>query len=78
VFVQEALNAYNMKNYPDFFASLTPPKYLVKGLDGKFLVYTDAELSVLKGAGKIKLEIPKAMGGKVVDMTQKPMMVLVE
>lgn len=75
---REALNAYNMKNFPDFFASLNPPKYLVKQPDGTFGVYTDAELADLKRMGKITVENPKAKGGKFMDLTQKPMLVLVE
>jgi len=75
---REALNAYNMKNFPDFFASLNPPKYLVKQPDGSFGVYTDAELAELKKLGKITVENPKTKGGKFMDLTQKPMLVLVE
>ena len=67
-----------MKNYPDFFASLPVPKYMVKKSDGTFELFDDAELSELKKAGKIKIERATAMGGKVVDLTQKPMMVLVD
>lgn len=67
-----------MKNYPDYFAALNPPKYLVKKPDGSFALYTDAELTVLQNANKIKIENPMAMGGKVLDLSQKPIMVLVE
>ena len=67
-----------MKNFPDFFASLNPPKYLVKQPDGAFGVYTDAELSGLKKAGRIKVETAMAKGGKYADLTQKPIMVLVD
>ena len=75
----DALAAYNNKNFPDFLASLNPPKYLVKQPDGKFVVYDDRELSQLKAAGKIKLERPLAKGGKIgYDLTQKPIMVQVE
>ncbi len=75
---KEYLSAYQMKNYPDFFASLTPPKYLVKMPDDSFKLYEDDELTALKKAGKIKLEKPTAMKGQVVDVTQKPILVLVE
>ncbi len=51
---------------------------MVKKSDGTFNLYDDVELAELKKAGKIKLEKPTAMGGKVVDVTQKPIMVLVE
>eukprot|EP00979_Chaetoceros_neogracilis_P002887 scaffold478_cov235-Chaetoceros_neogracile.AAC.4 len=75
---KENLIAYQQKNYPDFFASLSPPKYMVKKSDGTFNLYDDVELSELKKANRIKMERPTAMGGKVLDLTQKPVMVLVE
>ena len=75
---KEYLSAYQMKNYPDFFASLNPPKYMVKQPDGSIKLYEDQELTELKKAGKIRLERPMAMGGQVVDITQKPILVLVE
>jgi hypothetical protein len=67
-----------MKNYPDFFASLSPPKYMVKKSDGTFNLYDDVELAELKKANRIRLEKATAMGGKVIDYTQKPTMVLVD
>jgi hypothetical protein len=73
---KEYLNAYQNKNYPDFFASLSTPKYMVKTSDGSFQLFDDAELLQLKKAGRITLERPTAMGGKVTDLTQKPIMVL--
>mmetsp|Transcript_6616 Transcript_6616/g.14501 ORF Transcript_6616/g.14501 Transcript_6616/m.14501 type:complete len:192 (+) Transcript_6616:83-658(+) len=74
-----ALAAYNNKNFPEFMASLNPPKYLVKMPDGKFQVYDNVELSKLKAAGKIKVERPLAKGGKIgLDLTQKPILVLVD
>jgi hypothetical protein len=63
-----------MKNYPDFFA--TVGKQMIKKSDGTFMVVDDAELEQLKKANKLTLEYPKAMGGKVVDLTQKPIVVL--
>lgn len=75
---KEFLTAFQMKNYPDYFASLSPPKYMVKKSDGTFNLYDDVELAELKKANRIRLEKPMAMGGKVVDLTQKPYMVLVE
>ena len=65
-----------MKNYPDFFASLNPPKFLVQKPDGTFGIYTEEELVPLKKAGRIRVQQPKTMGGKVTDLTQKPIMVL--
>eukprot|EP00547_Thalassionema_nitzschioides_P001351 CAMPEP_0194199188 /NCGR_PEP_ID=MMETSP0156-20130528/298_1 /TAXON_ID=33649 /ORGANISM="Thalassionema nitzschioides, Strain L26-B" /LENGTH=204 /DNA_ID=CAMNT_0038924045 /DNA_START=29 /DNA_END=643 /DNA_ORIENTATION=+ len=75
---KEAEMAYQMKNYPDYFASLNPPKYLVKKADGTFNVYDDQELRGLKNAGKIKIEKAMAKGGKYADLTQKSILVLVE
>jgi hypothetical protein len=65
-----------MKNYPDFFA--TVGKSMVKKADGTFMVVNDAELTALKSQNKIGLEYPTAMGGKITDLTQKPVMVLRE
>jgi len=65
-----------MKNYPDFFA--TVGQTLVKKSDGTFVTMADSEFNKLRKAGKIKVEIPKAMGGRVTDLTQKPIAVLVE
>mmetsp|Transcript_27882 Transcript_27882/g.34418 ORF Transcript_27882/g.34418 Transcript_27882/m.34418 type:complete len:192 (+) Transcript_27882:40-615(+) len=75
---KEYLSAYQMKNYPDFFASLSPPKFMVKKPDGTFALYEADELTELKKAGKIKIEKPMAMGGQVIDVTVKPILVLVE
>ena len=65
-----------MKNYPDFFASYG--KFMVKKSDGTFELYDEAEFAELKKANKIRLERPTAMGGKVQDLTQKPILVLVD
>ena len=43
--LQEARNAYYMKNYPDFFA--TVGKTMVKKSDGSFMLVDDAELQKL-------------------------------
>mmetsp|Transcript_15096 Transcript_15096/g.28404 ORF Transcript_15096/g.28404 Transcript_15096/m.28404 type:complete len:209 (-) Transcript_15096:304-930(-) len=75
---KEYLSAYQMKNYPDFFASLSPPKYMVRKGDGTFELFDDAQLAELKKANRIKLEKPTAMGGKVQDYTQKPILVLID
>ena len=68
-----------MKNFPDYFASMSPPKYLVKKIssDGSFLyvLLEEKELSQLKKDGRIQVEIAKAMGGRVVDMTSKPILI---
>jgi hypothetical protein len=73
---REALNAFYMKNYPDFFASTG--KKLVKKPDGSFAVFSEAEFAQLKQESKIGLEIPKTKGGKYQDLTQKPILVLKE
>ena len=53
---QENQTAYAVKNYPDFFASLNPPKYMVKKSDGSFDLYDDVELAELKKANRIRVE----------------------
>ena len=73
---REALNAFYMKNYPDFFASTG--KTLVKKPDGTFAVFSEEEFLQLKEQNKIGLEILKAKGGKYQDLTQKPILVLKE
>jgi hypothetical protein len=74
--LQEARNAYYMKNYPDWFAAVG--KNMVKKADGTFILLTPQELADLKKENKITLEYPMAMGGRVADVTQKPIMVLRE
>jgi hypothetical protein len=73
---QEARDAYYMKNYPDWFA--TVGKTMVKRPDGTFVVVTEQELEQLKRQNMLTLEYPKSMGGRVSDMTQKPILVLKE
>lgn len=65
-----------MKNYPDWFASVG--KTMVKKPDGTFVVVDDAQLQKLKMDNKIGLEYATAMGGKVPDLTQKPILTLKE
>jgi len=65
-----------MKNYPDFFA--TVGKVMVKKPDGGFILVSDAELEQMKKANKLTYEVAKTMGGRTVDMTQKPIWVLKE
>ena len=73
---KEARDAFYVKNYPDWFASVG--KTMVKKPDGTYMVVDDAELSELKAQNKIGIEYAKTMGGKVTDLTQKPIMVLKE
>ncbi len=64
-----------MKNYPDYFASIG--KTMLKKADGSgYVLVTDSELTLLFKSNRIALEIPTSMGGKVRDLTQKPIMVL--
>ena len=51
---------------------------MVKKADGSFMLVDERELNQLLQDNKIAVEIPKAMGGKVNDLTQKPVMVLKE
>uniref|UniRef100_A0A7R9WW70 PS II complex 12 kDa extrinsic protein n=1 Tax=Craspedostauros australis TaxID=1486917 RepID=A0A7R9WW70_9STRA len=73
---QENRNAYYMKNYPDFFA--TVGKTMVKRPDGSFELVSDEELVELKKANKVGVEYATAMGGRVRDVTQKPFLVFKE
>jgi hypothetical protein len=73
---REAKNAFYMKNYPDWFA--TVGKTMVKRPDGSFVVLDDAELAELKAQNRIGVEYATAMGGRVTDLTQKPILVLKE
>jgi hypothetical protein len=73
---QQARDAYYMKNYPDFFQTIG--KTLVKKQDGTYMTVDDAELEALKQGNKLTVEIPKAMGGRVNDITQKPILILRE
>jgi hypothetical protein len=65
-----------MKNYPDVFA--VDGKTMLKKSDGSFMLVSSEELMVLKRENKIGVENVKAMGGKVADLTQKPILVLKE
>ena len=65
-----------MKNYPDWFAAAG--KTLVRKADGSFLALDDAQIAQLKRDNKLGFEIPRAMGGQVVDYTQKPVLILKE
>jgi hypothetical protein len=65
-----------MKNYPDFFA--TVGKVMVKKPDGGFILVSESELELMKRANQLTYEVPKTMGGRTVDLTQKPIWVLRE
>ena len=74
---KEALYAYYMKNYPDFFNSIGQVM-IKKSSDNTFLLVTPQEAERLKGLGKLSYEVPKTLGGTIVDYTQKPILVLKE
>jgi len=74
---QEALNAYYMKNYPDSFATSSDKK-MVKKLDGSFALLSAKEVDNLNKEGKIRIEYPTSKGGRIADLTQKPIMVMKE
>jgi hypothetical protein len=75
--IDSAKNAYYAKNYPDFFAAVG--KTMVqKESDGTFIVVDKAELAKLWDDNKISVTTPTTMGGKIKDVTQKPMLVLKE
>jgi hypothetical protein len=65
-----------MKNYPDVFA--VDGKTMLKKQDGSFMLVSNEEMMVLRRENKIGVESVKAMGGKVADLTQKPILVLKE
>lgn len=73
---QEALNAYYMKNYPDVFA--VSDKRMVKKRDGSYALFSAEEVKDLTAEGKIATEYPKSKGGRIADLTQKPILVLKE
>lgn len=72
---REALNAYYMKNYPDVFA--VSDKRMVKKADGSFALYSTEEVAKLTQEGRIKIEYPTSKGGRIADLTQKPVLVLI-
>ena len=51
---------------------------MIKKGDGSFALYTQEEVKQLSSEGKITLEYPKTKGGRVNDLTQKPVLVLNE
>ncbi|EJK46927.1 hypothetical protein THAOC_34382 [Thalassiosira oceanica] len=60
---RESLNAYYMKNYPDVFA--VDGKKMVKKTDGSFALYDTNDLARLTHEGRIVIEYPKSMGGRI-------------
>lgn len=66
-----------MKNYPDVIAAASD-KQLIKKMDGSFALFSSEEVQQLSRLGKIQIEYPKSKGGRIADLTQKPIKVLVE
>ncbi len=73
---KEALYAYYMKNYPDVFA--VSDKRLVMKKDGSFALFSPEEVREMTQSGKITIKHPTTKGGRVSDLTQKPVLVLVD
>ncbi|KAL9189349.1 hypothetical protein ACHAXT_009024 [Thalassiosira profunda] len=73
---REALNAYYMKNYPDVFA--VSDQRMVKKPDGSFALYSTEEVNRMTQEGRVTIEYPKSKGGRIADLTQKPVLVLKE
>ena len=71
---KEALYSYYMRNYPDVFA--VSDKRMVMKSDGSFALFSPGEVQEMVNAGRISIEYPTTMGGRVVDLTQKPVLVL--
>ena len=70
----EALYAYYMKNYPDVFA--LSDKRMVMKQDGTFALFSAEDVKDMTKSGRITIEYPKTKGGRVADLTQKPVLVL--
>lgn len=75
--IDSAKNAFYAKNYPDWFATVGKTM-IMKESDGTFIVVDKAELAKLWDENKISVTTPTTMGGKIKDVTQKPMLVLKE
>jgi hypothetical protein len=75
--IDSAKNAFYAKNYPDWFAAVGKTM-IQKESDGTFIVVDNAELAKLWDENKISVKTPTTMGGKIKDVTQKPMLVLKE
>jgi hypothetical protein len=65
-----------MKNYPGVFA--VDDKQMVQKVDGSFALFSADEMRDLVEEGKISREYPTSKGGRIADLTQKPMLVLKE
>jgi hypothetical protein len=73
---QQNLQSYYMKNYPDFFA--TTGQTLIQKADGTYMIVNDREMVSLQKSNRLRYVTPTAMGGAIVDLTQKPIPVLKE
>jgi hypothetical protein len=75
-YAREARDAYYMKNYPDYFAAVGME--LVRKSDGSYASLDLAQVEQLKRENRLTLEVPKAMGGRITDLTQKPVWIMKE
>jgi hypothetical protein len=75
--IESAKNAFYAKNYPDWFAAVGKTM-IQKESDGTFIVIDNAELQQLWAENKVTVKVPTTLGGKITDVTQKPMLVLKE
>jgi hypothetical protein len=74
---QEALSAYYMENYPDVFA-VSNRKMVRRAKDGSYALCMPEEVRELTNDGKIKMGYLRSKGGRIADLTQRPVLVLVE
>jgi hypothetical protein len=66
-----------MKNYPDVFA-VSDRKLVRRVKDGSYALYMPKEVRGLTNLGKIRMEYPRSKGGRIADLTQRPVLVLVD
>jgi hypothetical protein len=52
--------------------------FLVKKTDGTLMMIDDAVLQELKRNDQLTVEIPKTMGERITDLTQKPVLIMRE
>ena len=74
---ESARNAFNARNDADWFVGVSKPM-VHKESNATFILGDDADLHKLRAENTITVKIPPAMGGRVTDATQKPMLVLKE
>jgi hypothetical protein len=65
-----------MKNYVDYFATLN--QVMIQKKDGTFFLVSNQEYDTLLRQNQLRFVQPTTRGGKMIDMTQKPIVVLKE